>query len=79
MVEFISIPKMVIHRGGKIHGIISAEVSDGLTNIGHRDTGDRTPQSTRTAKEAAAAIGCEIAQIAKSLIFRRLTQISQYW
>lgn len=30
------------------------------------------PQSTRTAKEAAAAIGCEIAQIAKSLIFRRL-------
>jgi prolyl-tRNA editing enzyme YbaK/EbsC (Cys-tRNA(Pro) deacylase) len=30
------------------------------------------PQSTRTAKEAADAIGCEIAQIAKSLIFRRL-------
>lgn len=30
------------------------------------------PQSTRTAAEAAAAIGCEIAQIAKSLIFRRL-------
>lgn len=30
------------------------------------------PQSTRTAKEAAAAIGCDIAQIAKSLVFRRL-------
>jgi prolyl-tRNA editing enzyme YbaK/EbsC (Cys-tRNA(Pro) deacylase) len=30
------------------------------------------PQSTRTAKEAAEAIGCKIAQIAKSLIFRRL-------
>lgn len=30
------------------------------------------PQSTRTAAEAAAAIGCEIAQIAKSLIFWRL-------
>lgn len=30
------------------------------------------PQFTRTAKEAAAAIGCDIAQIAKSLVFRRL-------
>ena len=29
------------------------------------------PQSARTAKEAAAALGCEVAQIAKSLIFRR--------
>lgn len=28
------------------------------------------PASTRTAVEAAAAIGCEVAQIAKSLIFR---------
>jgi Cys-tRNA(Pro) deacylase len=28
------------------------------------------PQSTRTAAEAAAAIGCMVAQIAKSLIFR---------
>ncbi len=28
------------------------------------------PQSTRTAAEAAAAIGCEAAQIAKSLVFR---------
>ncbi len=28
------------------------------------------PQSTRTAAEAAAAIGCEVAQIAKSLVFR---------
>src|SRR5918996_1834916 len=29
------------------------------------------PQSTRTAVEAAAAIGCRVAQIAKSLVFRR--------
>src|SRR5690554_321717 len=29
------------------------------------------PQSTRTAPEAAAAIGCQVAQIAKSLVFRR--------
>jgi prolyl-tRNA editing enzyme YbaK/EbsC (Cys-tRNA(Pro) deacylase) len=28
------------------------------------------PASTRTAAEAAAAIGCEVAQIAKSLVFR---------
>src|SRR4051812_10404622 len=28
------------------------------------------PQSTRTALEAAAAVGCEVAQIAKSLVFR---------
>ncbi len=28
------------------------------------------PASTRTSAEAAAAIGCEVAQIAKSLIFR---------
>ncbi len=28
------------------------------------------PQSTRTAAEAAAAIGCEVARIAKSLVFR---------
>lgn len=28
------------------------------------------PETTRTAAEAAAAIGCEVAQIAKSLVFR---------
>lgn len=28
------------------------------------------PDSTRTADEAAAAIGCDVAQIAKSLVFR---------
>jgi prolyl-tRNA editing enzyme YbaK/EbsC (Cys-tRNA(Pro) deacylase) len=28
------------------------------------------PDSTRTAQEAAEAIGCEVAQIAKSIIFR---------
>ena len=31
------------------------------------------PASTRTAVEAAAAIGCEVAQIAKSLIFKTKT------
>ena len=28
------------------------------------------PESTRTAQEAAAALGCDVAQIAKSLVFR---------
>lgn len=28
------------------------------------------PESTRTAAEAAQAVGCEVAQIAKSLVFR---------
>jgi prolyl-tRNA editing enzyme YbaK/EbsC (Cys-tRNA(Pro) deacylase) len=31
------------------------------------------PESTRTAAEAAAAIGCDVAQIAKSLVFRGVT------
>ena len=30
------------------------------------------PDSTRTAAEAAAAVGCTVAQIAKSLVFRTL-------
>jgi prolyl-tRNA editing enzyme YbaK/EbsC (Cys-tRNA(Pro) deacylase) len=30
----------------------------------------RFPQGTRTAQEAAAAIGCEVGQICKSLVFR---------
>jgi prolyl-tRNA editing enzyme YbaK/EbsC (Cys-tRNA(Pro) deacylase) len=29
------------------------------------------PDSTRTAKEAAAAVGCEVGQIVKSLVFMR--------
>jgi prolyl-tRNA editing enzyme YbaK/EbsC (Cys-tRNA(Pro) deacylase) len=33
----------------------------------------RLPQSARTAAEAAAALGCRVAQIAKTLVFRRVT------
>ncbi|MFY9187441.1 MAG: YbaK/EbsC family protein, partial [Bacillota bacterium] len=43
-----------------------------LEGLGIQTQAIELPQSTRTAKEAAEAIGCEIAQIAKSLIFRRL-------
>ena len=33
------------------------------------------PDSTRTAVEAAAAVGCEVGQIVKSLVFRRRDEI----
>lgn len=48
----------------------SQPVVDALRAAGI-DTEVRTlPASTRTASEAAVAIGCEVAQIAKSLVFR---------
>lgn len=41
-----------------------------LKAAGHDDTVVAFPASTRTAVEAAAAVGCEVAQIVKSLVFR---------
>ncbi|MDP2803504.1 MAG: YbaK/EbsC family protein [Phreatobacter sp.] len=41
-----------------------------LRNAAHDDTIVTFPASTRTAAEAAAAVGCAVAQIAKSLVFR---------
>jgi len=41
-----------------------------LRQKGHANEVVQLPDSARTAKEAADAIGCEIAQIAKSVIFR---------
>lgn len=40
---------------------------DGI-GLGHRVV--EHEGSTRTSEDAAAAVGCEVAQIAKSLIFR---------
>lgn len=37
---------------------------------GHEDTIASFPEGTRTSAEAAAAIGCSVAQIAKSIVFR---------
>jgi prolyl-tRNA editing enzyme YbaK/EbsC (Cys-tRNA(Pro) deacylase) len=37
---------------------------------GHPDTIRAFPEGTRTAADAAAAIGCSVAQIAKSIVFR---------
>ncbi|HEX7004198.1 MAG TPA: YbaK/EbsC family protein [Trueperaceae bacterium] len=35
------------------------------------------PDSTRTAEDAARAVGCEVAQIAKSLVFRSAGSLEQ--
>ena len=43
---------------------------DALTTLGHPGRVRVMPASTRTSAEAAAAIGCTVAQIAKSIIFR---------
>jgi prolyl-tRNA editing enzyme YbaK/EbsC (Cys-tRNA(Pro) deacylase) len=41
-----------------------------LLAAGHPDTITSFPAGTRTAVDAAAAVGCEVAQIAKSIVFR---------
>lgn len=41
-----------------------------LAEAGHPDTIAAFPDGTRTAADAAAAIGCTVAQIAKSIVFR---------
>lgn len=45
-------------------------VQDVLTQLGIVGTVVTLPASTRTAPEAAAAVGCQVGQIAKSLVFR---------
>ncbi len=45
-------------------------VQNALTEKGLSFKVIELPSSTRTANEAAAAIGCEVAQIVKSLIFK---------
>ena len=41
-----------------------------LRDFGRDDAVTRFPESTRTAQEAAAAIGCSVAEICKTLIFK---------
>ena len=41
-----------------------------LLAAGHPDTIVAFPAGTRTAADAASAVGCEVAQIAKSIVFR---------
>lgn len=51
--------------GGSVERVRAA-----LRAAGHPDTVAAFPEGTRTAAEAAAAIGCTVAQIAKSIVFR---------
>lgn len=46
-------------------------VQTALKELGYTLEVIELPASTRTAPEAAVAVGCEVAQIVKSLIFRR--------
>lgn len=41
-----------------------------LRAAGHPDTIAAFPEGTRSAADAAAAVGCDVAQIAKSIVFR---------
>jgi prolyl-tRNA editing enzyme YbaK/EbsC (Cys-tRNA(Pro) deacylase) len=49
-----------------------ARVQAALTAAGLGCEIRRFPDGTRTAADAAAAVGCEVAQIAKSIIFRAM-------
>lgn len=51
--------------GGSVERVRAA-----LLAAEHPDTIVAFPAGTRTAADAAAAIGCEVAQIAKSIVFR---------
>src|SRR3569623_2569313 len=42
---------------------------------GHPDTIDVFPDGTRTAQDAATAVGCAVAQIAKSIVLRAGEQV----
>ena len=51
--------------GGSVERVRAA-----LLQAGHADTITQFPSGTRTAADAAAAVGCSVAQIAKSIVFR---------
>jgi prolyl-tRNA editing enzyme YbaK/EbsC (Cys-tRNA(Pro) deacylase) len=51
--------------GGSVERVRTA-----LVAAGHPDTVAQFPARTRTAADAAAAVGCTIGQIAKSVVFR---------
>jgi len=48
-------------------------VADLLSVLGHDKPVVMLPDAARTAAEAAAGLGCSVAEIAKSIIFRRLS------
>lgn len=54
--------------GGSVERVRAA-----LLAAGHADSIAAFPDGTRSAAEAAAAVGCTVAQIAKSIVFRAAT------
>ena len=48
-------------------------VADRLASLGHARPVIMLPASGRTAAEAAAGLACSVAEIAKSIVFRRLS------
>lgn len=59
-----------MNEGGEPLPSAAQRVQDALAKLGHAGRVRVMPASTRTSAEAAAAIGCTVAQIAKSIIFR---------
>jgi prolyl-tRNA editing enzyme YbaK/EbsC (Cys-tRNA(Pro) deacylase) len=47
-----------------------ARVRAALLAAGHADTISEFPEGTRTSQDAAKAVGCTVAQIAKSIVLR---------
>jgi prolyl-tRNA editing enzyme YbaK/EbsC (Cys-tRNA(Pro) deacylase) len=56
--------------GGMSEASSVQRVRAALLAAGHPDTIVAFPEGTHTAADAAAAIGCTVAQIAKSIVFR---------
>lgn len=50
----------------------AAQVQEALDQFGVSLSVVELPESTRSAQEAADAIGCQVGQIAKSLVFERI-------
>ncbi|HTD04124.1 YbaK/EbsC family protein [Undibacterium sp.] len=48
-------------------------VADLLKNLGHEQAIVMLPATGKTSAEAAAGLGCSVAEIAKSIVFRRLS------
>lgn len=48
-------------------------VADLLKELGHDQPVVMLPESGKTSAEAAAGLGCSVAEIAKSIVFRRLS------
>jgi prolyl-tRNA editing enzyme YbaK/EbsC (Cys-tRNA(Pro) deacylase) len=46
-----------------------------LAKAGHADTISEFPEGTRTSQDAANAVGCTVAQIAKSIVLRAGEQV----